>query len=98
MSDKPKLPGMSSAGAPSTDIKGMGSSKGSNDEMVGFETGGYIDKKGTPYGDGATFNFLPPGMDIADQVITDQRNMPMKRVTSESYPGDGWEGPRDIPE
>jgi hypothetical protein len=98
MSTQPKLPPKSSAGAPNTDIRGMSSKKGTDDEAVGFATNGYIDKKGTPYGDGATFNCLPPGMDITDQEVTDQRNMPMKRVVAESYPGDGWEGERDIPE
>jgi hypothetical protein len=70
-------------------------------EKSGFEgnTSAYITKKGTPYGEAAKLNFMPPGMDIGDQDITDQRNMPLKKLVAESYPGDGWEpAPRDIPE
>lgn len=59
-------------------------------ERVGFQTSGYIDKKGTPSGESARFNRLPPGDDIDDQVVADIRNMPMKRVVAQSYPGDGW--------
>ena len=70
-------------------------------EKSGFQasTDAYIVKKGTQYGEAAKFNFLPPGMDIGDQEHTDQRNMPLRTVVAESYPGDGWEpSPRDIPE
>ena len=81
-----------------TSIKGFGNSTTDLGEKAGFITGGYIVKKGTPSGDGAMFNKLPPGMDITNQEITDQRNMPMKRVIAESYPGDGWEGERDLAE
>ena len=99
MSVQPKLPGKSTAGAPSTDVKGMSGVHADIGESSGFETSGYLDKKGTPYGEGARFNFLPPGMDISNQDITDQRNMPMKTLTAESYPGDGWEPTsRDLPE
>lgn len=83
---------------PSTDIKGMRSASGSDSEMTGFLTSGYINKKGTPQGESAMFNKMPPGMDIANQDVTDQRMMPMKRVVAESYPGDGWEGQRDVSE
>lgn len=70
-------------------------------EMSGFQgdTAAYIVKKGTPYGEGAKFNFLPPGMDISNQENRDIRSMPFKKVVSISYPGDGWEPtPRDITE
>jgi len=81
------------------DIKGMESLYDDIGEKSGFQTEGYIVKKGTPYGEAAKFNFLPPGMDITNQENTDQRQMPLKKVTEESYAGDGWEPmPRDIPE
>ena len=86
-------------GAPSTDIKGMSGTHNDIGEKSGFQTSGYIDKKGTPYGEAAKFNFLPPGMDIADQENAEINNMPLRKLTSESYPGDGWSpAPRDIPE
>lgn len=61
-------------------------------EKAGFETNAssYIDKKGTQQGEGAKFNYMPPGMDIDHQECADIRAMPMKKVTSESYPGDGY--------
>lgn len=81
-------------------IAGMGSARGSDSEMTGFQadTSSYIVKKGTPYGEAAKFNFTPPGMDISDQANRDIRNMPLKRVVAQGYPGDGWEGARDITE
>ena len=79
-------------------VGGMESLKNDIGEKSGFQTGGYIDKKGTAYGEAAKFNFLPPGMDISNQETVDIHSMPMKKVTSESYPGDGWEPKRDIPE
>ena len=84
--------------SPSTDIKGMSSLKNDIGEKSGFQTDGYIDKKGTPHGEAAMFNKMPPGMDITNQDVTDQRNLPLKKVIDISYPGDGWPGPRDIPE
>lgn len=68
------------------------SAKMENDERVGFETSGYIDKKGTPAGLEARFNYLPPGQDINDQYCADIRDLPMKRITAGSFPGDGWNG------
>lgn len=59
------------------------------DDKSGFQTDGYIDKKGTPEGPSATFNKMPPGMDISNQEIADIRDMPMKKITPEGYPGDG---------
>jgi len=82
-----------------TDIIGMSGLHSDIGEKSGFQTSGYIVKKGTPQGDGAKFNFLPPGMDITNQDITDMRDMPLKKLTNESYPGDGWSpAPRDLPE
>jgi hypothetical protein len=82
-------------------IPGMNSLRNDIGEMSGFqaETSSYIVKKGTPYGEAAKFNFLPPGMDIRNQENTDQRDMPLKTLTDMSYAGDGWEPtPRDIKE
>lgn len=81
-----------------TDIVGMKSNKGSNSEMVGFVTTGYIDKQGTPYGEAAKFNFLPPGMDISNQENAEIHDMPMKTVVAMDYPGDGWGSQRDVTE
>jgi len=68
-------------------------------EKSGFITEGYLDKQGTPYGEGAKFNFLPPGMDISNQENAEIHEMPLRKLTAESYPGDGWmPAPRDIPE
>ena len=70
-------------------------------EKSGFQsnTDGYIDKKGMVYGEAAKLNIMPPGMDISDQPYVDIREMKLKKVTSESYEGDGWEpAPRDLPE
>lgn len=55
---------------------------------TGFDTGGYQDKKGTPQGDSAMFNKMPPGMDITNQVVADINDMPMKRPTTTGYEGD----------
>ena len=78
-------------------IKGMESLHNDIGEMSGFRDSGYIVKKGTPYGEAAKFNFLPPGMDLDNQEIKDIRNMPLKFIVKESYAGDGWEpAPRDI--
>lgn len=81
-------------------IKGMDSLESENLDRPGFETSGYITKKGTPYGEAAKLNFLPPGMDITNQEITDQRNLKLKEITARGYPGDGWNNgsTRDIPE
>ena len=60
-------------------------------EMVGVKDNGYLVKKGLEFGVNAFYNSLPPGMDIEDQEITDQREMQM--VVYEggvSFPGDGW--------
>jgi hypothetical protein len=68
-------------------------------EKSGFITDGYLDKQDTPYGEAAKFNFLPPGMDISNQAMCEIHDMPLKTLTSESYPGDGWmPTPRDVEE
>ena len=68
-------------------------------EKSGFITDGYLDKLGTPYGEGAKFNFLPPGMEIDNQENREINEMPLRTVTAMSYPGDGWlPAPRDLPE
>jgi hypothetical protein len=59
-------------------------------EMVGFQTSGYIDKKGTQDGDMTKFNVMPPGYDIANQPMADIRDMKMVKLVDVSYPGDGY--------
>jgi hypothetical protein len=60
------------------------------EEMTGFQTSGYIDKKGTPSGEMAQFNQMPPGYDISSQAMADIREMPMVKLVDISYPGDGY--------
>ena len=60
-------------------------------EQSGFITSGYLDKKGTPNGEDAKFNHMPPGMEISAQSIAEINGMPLRKVTEESYPNDGWE-------
>lgn len=68
-------------------------------EKSGFITDGYIDKGDTPFGESAKFNFLPPGMDISNQANAEIHEMPLHKVTEESYPEDGWSPkPRHVPE
>lgn len=57
------------------------------ENTTGFQTSGYINKKGTSVEGGS--NVLPPGYDIENQPNADIRDMPMKRVIQGSYPGDG---------
>lgn len=66
------------------------SEKTAGGEKVGVKDSGYLDKKGTPSGDGAHFNKLPPGVNIEDQAVADIRAMPMKTITPSGFPGDGW--------
>lgn len=80
-------------------ITGMDSLHNDIGEKSGFTTTGYLDKKGTPYGESAKFNFMPPGMNISNQENADINNMPMRELVSTSYPGDGWSpAPRDVAE
>jgi hypothetical protein len=80
-------------------VKGMAGTYNDIGEKSGFQTDGFIDKKGMCYGEAAKLNFLPPGDEITNQEYAEFNNMPMRKLTSESYPGDGWSpAPRDIPE
>jgi hypothetical protein len=80
-------------------VKGMASLHNDIGEKSGFQIDGYIDKKGTPYGEAAKFNFLPPGMDITNQENSVCNDMALRQLVSESYPGDGWmPAPRDVEE
>jgi hypothetical protein len=80
-------------------IKGFGQTYDDIGEKSGFIVDGYLDKQGTPYGESAKFNMMPPGMDIDNQLYAEINEMPLRKVTQESYPGDGWmPAPRDIPE
>lgn len=72
------------------DMGVLPSSGGESLDKSGVHNQGYLVKKGTPFGVNAFFNSLPPGMDIEDQELTDQRKMEMKTVTNLGYPGDGW--------
>lgn len=66
--------------------------KGRNDEnATGFVTGGFITKKGTPSGENAQFNVMPPGDHIENQPDADIRPMTMKKITPLGYPGSGFE-------
>jgi hypothetical protein len=74
-----------------------------NMDDPGFRAdGSHIIKKGTPVTYGAQmghiFNKLPPGMDITNQDVTDQRPMELKKVTMISFPGDGGFKVKDVPE
>lgn len=105
MAGKPKLPSMEGGKSegqiadhqkfaePNTDyateISNMGGTQNDIGEKSGYQTSGYITKKGTPYGEAAKLNFLPPGMDISDQENKDIREMTLKKLTDLSYPGDG---------
>jgi hypothetical protein len=85
-------------GAPA-EIRGLHSLHNDIGESSGFITDGYLDKQGTPYGEAAKFNFLPPGMDISNQENAEINEMPLRKLVAESYPGDGWmPAPQDIPE
>lgn len=75
----------------STPVGGLAGTHNDIGEKSGFETTGYLDKKGTPYGENAKFNYLPPGMEIDNQQNVEINAMPFKKVIEESYPGDGWE-------
>ena len=80
-------------------IKGFGQTYDDIGEKSGFIVDGYLDKQGTPYGESAKFNMMPPGMDIDNQCYAEINEMPLRKLTHESYPGDGWmPAPRDIPE
>lgn len=71
-------------------IDGMHSRKSQALDEPGFDADGqWIYKHGTPYGEGAYFNALPPGMDISDQKNMLEYPMKMREYTGGlSYPGD----------
>lgn len=77
--------------ANSEKIEGMSGTYNDIGEKSGFVTDGYLDKKGTPSGEGAMFNYLPPGQEIEKQANAEINSMPYRKVIEESYPGDGWE-------
>lgn len=81
-------------------IEGMESITHENLDDPGFETkGGWIRKNGTPYGEGAMFNQLPPGMDISDQEFALINNMTLRLYSGGvTYPGDTPWPVRDIEE
>jgi hypothetical protein len=80
-------------------IIGMNSITSENLDDPGFTADGrHIDKHGTPSGEGAMFNALPPGMDITNQKVAMFNNMPLKKVTMMGYPGDGAFAVKDVPE
>ena len=67
------------------------------DAMSGFQTSGYIDKKGAPTGD-MGFNVMPPGMFIGDQPNCDlagpddNGDMIKRELTPLGYPESGGYG------
>jgi hypothetical protein len=72
------------------DLNVLPKSGGETIDKTGVNDTGYLVKKGTPYGVNAFFNSLPPGSDIQDQEVTDQREEPFKTWTGGlSFPGDG---------
>jgi hypothetical protein len=75
---------------PMPDVGTLPTTGGPTLDKAGIKDQGYLDKKGTAYGEGAMFNMLPPGTDIEDQKTADIRPMQMKTVTDLGYPGDGW--------
>lgn len=81
-------------------IQGMESwERNVNLDDPGFDaSGSCFYKFGTPYGEKALFNQLPPGPDITDQSYALINDMPLKQVTMMGYPGDGAFKPRDVPE
>lgn len=80
-------------------IKGMQSLQSETLDRPGFiSDASYINKKGTPSGESAMFNRMPPGMDISNQECCDINDMPMRKLLDLSYPGDGAFKNRDIPE
>jgi hypothetical protein len=77
-------------GSKYADMSVLPSSGGGSLDKAGIHNEGYLVKKGTPHGVNAMFNSLPPGMDIEDQELTDQRKMELKTIVGLGYPGDGW--------
>jgi hypothetical protein len=57
------------------DLNDMNSLMSETLDRPGFQTDGYINKKGTCYGEAARFNYLPPGQDIDNQENADIHDM-----------------------
>lgn len=73
-------------------IKGMHSKRSEALDTPGFVSdGSYINKHGTPQGESAMFNKMPPGMDIDDQENALINELPLKKIVGLGYPGSGWE-------
>jgi len=72
------------------DVGTLPRSGGASLDKDGIDDEGYLEKKGTPSGNMAEFNHLPPGTDIEDQEVAHIE--PQKMLTYAgglSYPGDG---------
>ena len=66
-------------------------SGGKSLDKTGVNNSDYIDKKGTPSGEGSMFNHLPPGEDIESQKVADIHALSLKTWEGGlSFPGDGW--------
>jgi hypothetical protein len=66
------------------------SSGGKTLDKDGIDDHGYLTKKGTPSGDDAKFNYLPPGMNIEDQKNAEFNALPMREWKGGlSYEDDG---------
>lgn len=75
------------------DVGVLPKSGGSSLDKDGINDMGYLDKKGTPSGNGAMFNALPPGTNIEDQAVCDIRSEELKIYSGGlSFPGDGGFG------
>lgn len=72
------------------DVKTLPSSGGKTVDKTGVHGEGYLDKKGTPSGESAMFNSLPPGTNIEDQKLADIRPQEFKTIVGLGFPGDGW--------
>ena len=81
-------------------IPGMQSMTGEALDKPGWQADGQqIYKFGTPYGESAQFNYLPPGMDISNQANALINNMPLRVYSGGvTYPMDTPWPVRDVPE
>lgn len=73
-----------------TEMAPLPRSGGKSLDKDGIDDAGYIDKKGTPSGEDARFNMLPPGMNIENQKVAEMNSMPMREWKGGlSYEDDG---------
>jgi len=72
------------------DLSDLQSLQGEALDRPGFQTGGYINKKGTAYGEAAKFNYLPPGQDIDNQCNFDGVNGFGFHEIVDAHGYDGW--------